>query len=370
MNKIYTTILITCLALAGYTQDANLEWARQIGGSDLDTGYSIATDANGNVYTRGFFEGTVDFDPGPGVQNLTSSENYRTFIQKLDADGNLLWVKQTGGGNFYYLHSPITVDNLGNIYIQGDFQGTIDFDPGSSTQNLTASSGFETFIQKLDTNGNLLWVKQMGGSGEDRGNSITIDISGNAYTTGRFEETTDFDPGSGVQNFTSGGWYDIFVQKLDPDGNFLWAGQMGGSDRNSGSSIATDFNGNVYTTGNFYGTADFDPGPSIQNLSAVGSYDIFIQKLANTTVGLNNYIKDTPFVVYPNPTTGNFAIEFDKIQKSLTVRLLSISGQLIEHENFRNTHLIQMNVRHPSGIYILELLDDNGNKATLKLVKE
>jgi len=88
-----------------------------------------------------------------------------------------------------------------------------------------------------------------------------------------------------------------------------------------------------------------------------------------TTVSLINPLADK-FVLSPNPTTGNFAIEFDNIQQNLNVRLFTVSGQLIMNKNFQNTNLIQLEINHPKGIYLLEVLDGLGNKATLKVVKQ
>jgi len=256
----------------------NLLWVKQMGGTSWDVGFSITTDVGGNVYTIGNFIGTADFDPGVGTVNLTSAGQCDIFIQKLDAAGNLLWVKQIGGtsNDFGY---TITTDAGGNIYTTGYFKGTVDFDPGAGTTNLTSAGGFDIFIQKLNTAGNLLWVKQMGGTSLEAGCSITTDAGGNVYTTGYFQGTVDFDPGAGTINFISAGYEDIFIQKLDTAGNLLWVKQMGGTSRDEGYSITTDAGGNVYTTGYFEGTADFDPGAGTTNLTSAGYQDIFIQKL-------------------------------------------------------------------------------------------
>ncbi|MBZ0173130.1 MAG: hypothetical protein K8E66_12160, partial [Phycisphaerales bacterium] len=100
------------------------------------------------------------------------------------------------------------------------------------------------------------------------------------YTTGRFYLTVDFDPGAGTANLTAAGNNDIFVSKLDSSGAYVWAKKMGGSDSDFGQSVAVDTSGKVYTTGQFQGTADFDPGAGTANLTSVGSYDIFVSQLS------------------------------------------------------------------------------------------
>ncbi|MCF8297062.1 MAG: SBBP repeat-containing protein [Saprospiraceae bacterium] len=278
MKKIQIAVLFLILSQLTIAQNLGLNWVKQMGGADDDEGYSITTDANGNIYTTGYFKGTVDFVPGAGITTLTSTGNKDIFIQKLDSTGILVWVKQIGGTNDDCGNS-ITTDADGNVYTTGYFSGTIDFDPGAGTTNLTSVGYRDIFIQKLETTGNLLWAKQMGGTNDDMGNSITTDGNGNVYTIGSFQGITDFDPGVGTANFTSLGYDDIFIQKLDSVGNFLWAKQMGGATYDRGISITTDGDGNVYSTGFFQLTVDFDPGANIINLTSEGVYDAFIQKL-------------------------------------------------------------------------------------------
>ena len=102
----------------------------------------------------------------------------------------------------------------------------------------------------------------MGSIANESGQGITTDNFGNVYVTGYFQDTVDFDPGPGVFNLKSNGSYDIFIQKLDADGNFIWAKQMRG-DGAFGTSIEIDTNGYMYCLGNFSGTVDFDPDTSI-----------------------------------------------------------------------------------------------------------
>ena len=129
-------------------------------------------------------------------------------------------------------------------------------------------------------NGDFVWAKGMGGASYDLGTDVTVDSSGNVYTTGNFYGTVDFDPGMGVLYLTSVGDSDIFVSKLDSSGNLLWAKRMGGTNYDKGYSIAVDPSGNVYTTGGVYGTVDFDPGElSGFYLNSAGGSDIFVSKL-------------------------------------------------------------------------------------------
>jgi hypothetical protein len=248
------------------------------GGTSNDSGNSIAVDSSGNVYTTGYFQGTVDFDPGAGTSNLTSAGSVDVFVSKLDSSGAVVWAKSFGGASIEYGFS-IAVDGSGNVYTTGIFGGTVDFDPGAGTSNLTSAGSEDVFVSKLDSSGNFVWAKRFGGTSSDYGYSIAVDSSGNVYTTGYFQGTADFDPGAGTSNLTSAGNADVFVSKLDSSGTFVWAKGFGGALYDQVSSIAVDSSGNVYTTGIFSGIVDFDPGAGTSNLTSAGSADVFVSKL-------------------------------------------------------------------------------------------
>jgi hypothetical protein len=280
-SKMQFLILLSILVIATNSIHAQtLLWANGIGGYADDRGSSCAVDAFGNVYTTGYFRSTVDFDPGSGTFYLTSagSASSDIFVTKISATGNLIWAKHMGGTGNDYSYS-IAVDTGGNVYTTGIFSGTADFDPGPSQYNLTPDYGSGAFISKLNSNGNFVWAKKFGG-GSTTGLDITLDNDGNIYTTGTFFGG-DFDPGAGIFNLTTHGNEDCFISKLDITGNFLWAKGFGGYYGDLSNSIAVDVLGNVYTTGNFTDSTDFDPGAGIYFLSS-GAWNrsaMFISKL-------------------------------------------------------------------------------------------
>jgi hypothetical protein len=260
--------------------NGNFMWAKQIHGHGFEEAYSVATDAAGNVYTTGCFTSTADFNPDARATfNMTSLGSHDIFIQKLTPGGNFVWAKQIGGTEMDFSYSvAITTD--GNIYVTGSFRGTVDFDPGPGTFTLTSNGSDDSFILKLDADGNFIWAKQLGGANKDIGYSVTTDGSGTVYSTGYFSTTVDFDPGPGSYLLTADGIYsDIYVQKLDPNGNFTWAAGMGSAAADCGRAIAVNSAGHVYSTGNFGGTVDFNPGTGVFNLTSSGDQDIFIQDL-------------------------------------------------------------------------------------------
>ncbi|MCI5059273.1 MAG: T9SS type A sorting domain-containing protein [Flavobacteriales bacterium] len=286
MNRILLSITILLFQSTFYAQV--MDWAIGMhGGSGSGTsGADITNDAFGNIYTIGGFDGTVDFDPGPGVFNLgpTASSSY---IQKLDQNGNFIWAQEYDA----YLKSIYVDDNSGDLYITGFFQGTTDFDPGPGVFNLTAPANglihqLDVFILKLDSLGDFKWAKSFGSAtGDDNGAIVKMDNFSNVYVCGAFSNTIDFDLGPGVYNMSSNGWKDVFIMKLDTSGNFIWAKSFGGSIHSDAiSGMDFNANGDLFCTGKYRGTVDFDPGSGIYNLSSVGNsyHDIFLLNLDST----------------------------------------------------------------------------------------
>lgn len=261
-----------------YAQAPQFQWAKKFGGIFNDQGNCIVLDASGNIYTAGYFKETADFDPGQATYNLSSYGVEDIFILKLDKSGNFVWAKRIGGSGIDVINS-IVLDASGNIYATGAFQGTADFDPGVGTFNLSSAGLSDVFVLKLDSSGNFRWAKRVGKILDDFGWSIAVDQYENVYTTGQFQDTVDFDPGSGIFNLISLGKTEAYISKLDALGNFVWAKRLGSASEDAGSAIVIDTSGNIYATGIFQGIVDFDPGSGIFNLSSNGSYDIYILKL-------------------------------------------------------------------------------------------
>ena len=166
-------------------------------------------------------------------------------------------------------------DDKGNVYITGDFKDTVDFDlsPKIADTFMVRSNGSsDIFIAKYGPSGNLKWVQHFGSNStrEDEAKAICFDNSGNICVTGFFDNTVDFNFGTGVNNLTAT-LRDVFVLKLAPNGNFIWAKSVGGSRIDVGNGITADANNNLLITGYFSTTADFDPGSGVFNMSTRGT---------------------------------------------------------------------------------------------------
>lgn len=260
----------------------NFVWARHFAGMNGCWGYGIHVDASGNVYSTGQFLDSCDFDPGPAQYLLEAVSMIGAYVSKLDASGNFVWAKHVRCSGFNVCGYGIKTDPTGNVYINGIFQNTVDFDPGPGSYTLTANSANfnDVFVWKLDGAGNFVWARGFGGPYDDWGMALTLDANNNVYTTGQFEAVTDFDPGASTTNLTTLGWKDAFISKLDVNGNFVWAKQMGGLTAiASASAITMDASDNIICLSSFNGNVDFDPGPATYTLSSSGNSDVAIMKL-------------------------------------------------------------------------------------------
>lgn len=262
-----------------FAQIPPYNWGHSIGGLGADVATDVTTDSLGNTYITGYFVDTVDFDPSSNVLNgVSSSFSNDIFVLKLNINGDLVWIKTLGSSGMDRAHS-IAYSEDGSIYVTGFFSGTVDFDSGPANFDLSSAGLFDMFILKLNAlDGSFSWAKRIGNSFDDVGNSVEVK-SDTVYLTGYFRGIVDFDPNADTVNLTNVGNNDIFILKLDRDGNLIWAKNVGSSTADQGNSIVVGPNNEVYITGYFQLTADFDPGSGNSPLSSAGGWDIFILKL-------------------------------------------------------------------------------------------
>jgi len=284
--------------------DGELVWAKQFGGPG-DTGPQanmIELDKDNNLVIAGTFNNTVDFDPGPGIVNLTSSAHMQAFIVKLDSNGGLIWVRQFGNGPEVYSGcsiNDIKCDGVGNIIMTGLFNRTCDFDPGMGTYNVTSSQGStgDGFICKLDAGCNFIWVKTFGQTGSNNylmlPTGIDIDGMNNILTTGSFIGDFDFDPGP-AEHIVFANPYDSYILKLDGEGNFIWVKIIGNpTESDEGHDIMTDQDGSVYCIGSYGTSVDFDPGQGVYTIDNP-FYGSTLIKLSSA----GDFLYAAPFIGY------------------------------------------------------------------------
>ena len=234
-------ITALCISSAATSQGVGFRWAKSVGGTGNDMGQSLATDALGNVYVTGFFQGPILIF---GPDTLRNAGNYDMFVAKIDSAGTPVWAKSAGGASNEG-GLGIAVDVYGNSFVAGYFQSaSITF--GSTI--LTNSGMTDMFLVKFDANGNALWGKSAGGHYLDVAQGVAVDAAGNCFVTGSFgSPQISF----GTDTLTNAGGYDFYTVKYDPKGNELWARSAGSGDFDEGYDVAVDGLGNCFVAGSF-----------------------------------------------------------------------------------------------------------------------
>lgn len=415
---------------AKYDTDGNFIKAVCMGGSSGNVVTDMELDNANNIIITGGFNETVDFDPSPGVANLSSSGGSDIFFAKYDADGAYIFAKSVGGAD-HEANSLIELDGNNTIYLSGQFKLTSDFDPGSSTFNLTSLGVHDIFFASYDQSGNFTWAKSVGSNstelnsclkvydnhiylavrysgmidfdpdapvfnltgpesgshffgkynnsgvlqwgktiGEQSviGYDLSIDSEGRLFFTGRNLGTNDFDPSNAVINIT--GTDDFFFAAYDNSGNYLNAFNIGGATGNGISdALLIDDAGNLYLTGYFDGNPDFDHGAGTHTLAAsTTGMAGFLVKYSPAVTGIFNTNNEQQVEVFPNPAQMELTIIMSE-WKDCQIQITDIRGSIIFTESITgNKKTIPLDVN--PGIYFLLVKNKEGKVYNKKIIVE
>lgn len=242
------------------TNDGNFIWLKSHKNTiDNAISLSVRVDQRGHVFTTGYFGGTMDFDPGPGVFNRPDLGSRDAYISELDASGNFVWATSFGTSGFRDMGRSLALDAADNLYVTGyyDLKGRL-------------------FVRKYDATRTLVWEKILNSSVEIEPNNILIDPTGALYIAGEFEGTVDFDPSPTNTvsiNSTQGGGtptIESFVLKLNNNGDFVWARTFGNPTQDDAlDEMAFDAQYRLYLSGVFFNVADFDPSGDVFQLTTL-----------------------------------------------------------------------------------------------------
>lgn len=276
-----TEILNTtgCSYTSSFDNQGNFNWV-VLWGEGSSSARSTQRGPSNSLYIGGRYNETTDFDPGPDVDERTSFIDGEFFLCRFDANGEYYWVRTWGyeviGGDSY----DLAVNNSGIIFITGGFIGSdIDFDPGSGTALRTASF-VDAYLLCFDLEGDFQWVNTWGSDSEEMGRSISVDPDGMLLVSGSFRSMVDFDPGPGLDVCTPNSpYFDAFVSKYYPTGEFQWVTTWGGEANDYTNCIDTDSFGNSFSVGETWGPVDFDPGPEEEFQGETGSRTSYLMKL-------------------------------------------------------------------------------------------
>ena len=254
-------------------------WGGSIGAGGADWAFGVATTAQGEVYVTGRASGTVDLDPGPGVDLRTSANtSFDVFVVKLDPQGAYLWGHLIGG-NGNDVGNDISVDASGRVLIGGVLGAAGDLDPGPGVATAGGNGQQDAFVLKLDPAGQFVWGFAVGGTGNDQAFGVAADAVDDVFVCGEFRNTVDFDPGPGTLSRTSAGIEDAFVMKVSSGGTVLWAASFSGTSSERAQALDVGPDGGPVITGRITSSTDFDPGPGTFNLAGDFTEPAFVAKL-------------------------------------------------------------------------------------------
>ncbi len=323
-----------------FSPDGEYQWARtwgdnvSFGGGATD----IVVDDNDRIILSGYFYGTVDFDPGPGEEIYSyhadggEGDGGDCYVSVFDADGNHLWARTWGG--YDWLDDAalgVDVDADGNIYVVGGFMVSCDFDPGVGEDIRDSNNGYrDVFLVKYTADGDYQWVRTFGGPYDDYAFGALADLNGDVYCAGRYYQQCDFDPGPGedIHDYQLDG--NMFLTKFDTDGNYIRVRTYGSGDA---FRLANDSSNNVFISGGFSGTSQFDPVGGTAEIVAHGTRDAYLNVFdedgdwlwvktwdsiatGDTTsgyIGYHLFIDDNDYIYYTGHFTGTADLDPDPV---------------------------------------------------------
>ncbi len=249
--------------------------AISFGGTGGDSVLQLKVDSNNDWILSGLFFNTVDFNPGAGVNNITSNQGAFAdrYILKLTSSGIFQWVKNMNSRLVNM--NDLVIDESNSIYIGGSFTNTVDFNPDAGISNLTAQSlssvTSDGFILKLNSSGTYQWAKDVGSTGNDYVYAIDIDSNNDLIITGTFSGQVTFTPGVTIDESENGS---AFISKILSDGSLIWARSFGGNP----TEIAVNDDNSIFICGFLFEEEDADPGILIFPLNSVGNNDILLSR--------------------------------------------------------------------------------------------
>ncbi|MCY6354153.1 SBBP repeat-containing protein [Clostridium sp. ZS2-4] len=257
----------------------SIVYSSYLGGSSWDYGMGIAVDNVGNVYVTGITSSS-DFPTDNGF-DTTLKGSRDAFVTKIDGAPSIVYSSYLGGSSIDYAYG-IAVDNAGNVYVTGETDSA-DF-PIDNGFDTTLKGGVDAFVTKIDGTPSIVYSSYLGGSDRDYGIGIAVDNGGNVYVTG-YTQSTDFPTDNGFDT-TLKGSRDAFVTKIDSIPSIVYSSYLGGSDIDSGNSIAVDNGGNVYVTGDT-ASSDFIIYDAFDT-ELSGYYGAFVTKIGEGIIKINN----------------------------------------------------------------------------------
>lgn len=264
---VLVCLLISFIHLTAISQAIMPIWAFQAGGKGLDRAVKVINEADGDIYFAGIIEKEANLSSGSNDTIFCLAEDI--LLGKINPYGQLLWFKHIYGQGDD-CPTDLAVDN-GYIFLSGNFQDTLFFE----TDTIVAQDYTDSFVAKIDSSGNIIWVRQFSGCGNQQCTCLIIDLEGNLLTGGLFSKTINF-PETPAGNFITEANYSGFLCKWNDQGVMLWKKQINGTRSCTVEDVIVDNFNDYYITGNYSDTLFFNDNQD--TMTSSGENDIFLFK--------------------------------------------------------------------------------------------
>jgi hypothetical protein len=248
-----------------FNSRGEFQWVREwtLGTVNWNSGVvDMAVGPENEIFAVGSFMDEINFG-APDTAGIFESKGFDdAFLVRLDQSGDIDWVK-VFGGPYRDSIETLQIENSGSLLIAGGFSSNLDFDPGPGEYTLEPEAWAVGFIGRLTLDGDFVKAASWGGRSNDWADCLSIDSSGNIFVSGQFTGSVDFAPGDRELFCPDSGSIGVFLTKLDPELNLIWADTWSGGGMNLPRGIDTDAFGNCYLIAEFGYYCDLDPSDII-----------------------------------------------------------------------------------------------------------
>ena len=379
--------------IAKYSPQGDYIWAKTLAqtGSLSDENETDIQIKNNSLYISGLFAGTIIFNSATN-EAFESLGGINGFVAKYDLNGNYQFAGTFVNNDLNFSDSTasesVTVDNDGNFYVTTYFQGSIDFDlsPNSEyyltsiSDQINGGNFISYAISKYSSNGTFLWAKSLDSQNVDSGffsrrvHSF-INSNNELILSGQTGGSIDFDPSNNdfvitTPNINGSNVYNIFMAKYNKEtGDFIWANKIDSDTAPTLSSVSMNNNQDIFISGSFYGSADFDLSSGVQTLTSSNPFyfDRFWAKYSTTSLGLEENIITKGYNIYPNPTNGELFVSHP-LNSEFNITITDITGKVLNTTTLQNNESVDV-ASYPQGMYFIQV--ESGNERnTYKFIKK
>ena len=354
---------MTDIGLLQFDYSGNLLWGSKSGGTNTETVYDVDLHLNGDIYVSGNFASPVLSYGSNTLSGPASTSTSCVYVLKYNSSGAGQWAKKMTPSTFAY-SKGLALDASGNVYLGGYFTA-----PTLVLDSYTLScSGSNFYIAKLDANGNVLWVKNEGGSQQLTCSDIQVDVNNNVYLGGIYKGS-----GASIETYTlsnDSSTKNIFISSYNGSGQLLHVRTAGGKYDDELDYMSLDANGYLYAGGYFIGKTSQFGSTLLQNSSNTNGRCIYLARANSLIVGIQETKKESlSLKVFPNPAENLLYLSSTENMDNLHLRVYSIHGAMVLQR-------AAYNVSDPldvsglsAGVYLL-VLSHQGIDAIVKFIKQ